>query len=125
MICNIMEKASVVIIPITDEEHLRWIIETQTVDYRKRATQELSLFDNEDFVFADSVVAHSILLYRTENVLRYLTCLPVIDGSEPIPATNDDLKLLSYPKAKRANGTKRMYKYLMVIASFTHTRLTK
>lgn len=97
-----MGKASVAIIPVIDKEHLRWIIETHTVVYKQQVTQELSLFDNDDFIFAENSVSYSILVCRKDSVLRYLACVKVREGSEPIPATDEDLDLLSYPYAKQS-----------------------
>lgn len=115
-----MKKTGVVIIPVRDEVHLKWIVETQAADYKKRASQELCLFDNEDFVLAETSIAHVILVGRQNDALRCLACVPVRDCSDPILATADDLRLLAYPCLDASNSANA--KYVLFEVDTTHVQ---
>lgn len=106
-----MDKEGVMIVPVRNELHLKWIVEMHNVDYLRKRPEQMTLFDNDDFALANLSITHIILLSFEKGNPLYLTSVKVQDDTTPLSVTDDDLEVLGYPLSTNKSRDNR---YLLV-----------
>lgn len=81
------------IIPVRNERHLKWIVEMHNVNYLRKRPEQMTLFDNDDFILAELTINHVILLSFEKSNPLYLTSLRVKTDTTPLTVTDDDLEI--------------------------------
>lgn len=92
-----MSNEGIMIVPVRNERHLKWIVEMHNVDYLRKRPEQMTLFDNDDFALAELSIKHIILLSFEKDNPLYLTSLKVQEDTASLTVTDDDLEMLGYP----------------------------